>query len=74
MAKLGLGCKEMSFDLEGDEAHLHQCLLAEFPVLEKTGALFRPNTNSYDLITIEAPQSGMTKISQRYSSLGTIIY
>ena len=37
MAKLGLGCKEMSFDLEGDEAHLHQCLLAEFPVLEKTG-------------------------------------
>ena len=62
MAKLGLGCKEMSFDLEGDEVHLHQCLLAEFPVLEKTGgySLFRPNTNSYDLITIEAPQGGMT--------------
>ena len=62
MAKLGLGCKEMSFNLEGDEAHLHQCLLAEFPVLEKTRgySLFRQNTNSYDLIMIEAPQCGMT--------------
>ena len=62
MAKLGLGCKELTFDLEGDEAYLHAYLLAEFPVLEKTGgySLFRPNTNSYDLIMIQAPQGGIT--------------
>ena len=67
MAQMGLGFREMIFDLNGDELYLHTELLAEFPALKSTGgySLLRPNTNSYDLVVIEVPQ-GKGGINIRY--------
>ena len=68
MTKMGLGCRLMKFDLDGDEAYLHSELLAEFPELKNTGgySLLRPNTNSYDLIEIEAPHGKVGGMTIRY--------
>ena len=68
MTRMGLGCRLMKFDLEGDGAYLHSELLAEFPELSNTGgySLLRPNTNSHDLIEIEPPQGKVGGMTIRY--------
>ena len=61
MARMGLGSREILFDLDGDELYLHEKLLSEFPILKGGGyTLLRTNTNSTTLLSIEWPQSGVT--------------
>ena len=58
---MGLGSREILFDLDGDELYLHEKLLSEFPILKGGGyTLLRTNTNSTTLLSIEWPQSGVT--------------
>ena len=57
--KLGLGLKEISFIVDGDEDHVHD---ATFPVLAKCGGytLLRLGGGSKSLVEIEGPESGIT--------------
>ena len=60
LAKLGLGLKELSFEMEGDSLHVHSVILSNFVDLEKCSGyrLMRLATNSTDLITIDTPREG----------------
>lgn len=62
LARMGLGLKELVFNLEGDAQHIHGVLLKAFPPLEQCGGynLMRLASNSTDLITITSPKWGMT--------------
>lgn len=62
LARIGLGLKEVCFDVDGDAIHIHTLLLVAFPQLEKCGGytLLRLATNSTDLLEIQPPKGGMT--------------
>lgn len=62
LAKMGLGLREVIFDGDGDAAHIHEVITAQFPVLELCGgySLLRLGANSRDLVEIEGPDSGLT--------------
>ena len=77
MAKMGLGPTELSFDIEGNEKYLHTKLLKEFPALKDAGgySLLRPNTNSHDLLIIEAPKGkAVCSVSTRSALLYTACF
>lgn len=58
---MGLGLREVIFDGDGDAAHIHEVITAEFPVLELCGcySLLRLGANSRDLVGIEGPDSDL---------------
>ena len=61
LAKMGLGLKETSFNLDGDGLHVHSVIQSLYGTqLEGCGGykLMRPATNSTDLISIDAPRKG----------------
>ena len=61
LAKMGLGLKEISFIIDGED-HVHDALLSTFPVLAKCGGytLLRLGGGSKSLVEIEGPKSGIT--------------
>ena len=62
LAKLGLGLKELSYDIDGDALHIHSVLLDTFKQLDDCGGytLLRLAANSTSLIEIKPPKGGMT--------------
>ena len=61
LAKMGLGLKEISFNLDGDSLHVQSVIQSVYGTqLEGCGGykLMRPATNSTDLISIDAPRKG----------------
>ena len=64
LAKMGLGLKEIVFNLDGDAKHVHSSLLAKFPALDTCGGytLLRLLGNAKHLIEVESPDGGMTVV------------
>ena len=62
LAKMGLGLKEAVFKCDGDGSHIHDILMAKFPVLDTCGGytLLRLSDNSRNLIEIATPDGGMS--------------
>ena len=62
LAKMGLGLKEVTFDGDGDAAHIHEAITTQFPVFGFCGgySLLRLRANSRDLVETEGPDSGLT--------------
>lgn len=62
LAKMGLGLKEITFNSDGGEDHIHDTLLSTFPALSKCGGytLLRLGAGSKGLMEIERPDDGMT--------------
>ena len=62
LARMGLGYSEIIFNVYGDAQHIHEVLLQAFPPLDYGGGytLLRLSDNSYSLIEILEPDSGLT--------------
>ena len=56
LGRIGLGLKKLMFDVEGDAQHIHQVIIAAYPVLSECGgySLMRLAENSRVLIRIAA--------------------
>ena len=59
---MGLGLKELLFDVDDGPVEIHTLFLAEYPLLEAAGgySLLRLAGNSHDLVEIETPGGGLT--------------
>lgn len=62
LGRIGLGLKKLVFNVEGDAQHIHQVIMAAYPVLSECGgySLMRLAENSRVLIRIDAPSGGRT--------------
>ena len=62
LAGMGLGLKELQFDVDGGPVEIHKLILAEYPQLEAAGgySLLRLSENSRELVEIETPGRGLT--------------
>jgi len=62
LACMGLGLKELQFDVDGGPVHIHEVILEKYPQLEASGgySLLRLAENSRKLVVIETPDGGLT--------------
>ena len=62
LARMGLGLKELTLDVDGGPMHIHETIQAMFPQLEAGGgySLLRLSESSRDLVEIESPEGGLT--------------
>ena len=56
---MGLGFKDLSFNLEGDSFHIHSIITTAFPQLNGGGYMFLIHAGT-DLVVIEPPSNGRT--------------
>lgn len=61
LAKVGLGLKRLSFDIEGTSQHIHDKIIETYPSLMECGGytLLRLSDSSANLIEIEDPDTGL---------------
>ena len=61
LAQMGLGFKELKFDMEGDAFEIHSTLIVAYPELEDCGgySLLRLGSGSSELVTIDPPKGGL---------------
>ena len=77
LAKMGLGLKELLFDVDDGPVEIHTLFLAEYPLLEAAGgySLLRLAGNSHDLVEIEKHLVGSNcTLSQGHSSAGQAVH
>ena len=62
LAQMGLGLKELHFEIDYSSVQIHKLILDEYPQLEDAGGytLLRLAENSRDLVEIETPGGGFT--------------
>ena len=61
LAQMGLGFKEMKFNVDGDASFIHSTIINAYPDLEFCGGycLMRLCSGSSDLVKIEPPRIGL---------------
>ena len=61
LAQMGLGFKEMKFNVNGDARYIHSTIINAYPDLEFCGGycLMRLGSGSSDLVKIEPPRTGL---------------
>ena len=70
LARMRLGLKELTLDVDGGLMHIHEVILAMFPPLKagRVYYLLRLSESSYDLVEIESPET------QGHTSAGKTVH